>query len=105
MPAFKIRIMKQKTIFDLLAILMGVVIAALGMEVAVRAFADDGKQFDLEMWKYALEVKGVSSDPLIGHNHRPNRHAFLMGVQFDTNSKGLPTASFHMRSRPGGCAS
>jgi len=62
--------------------------------VAVRTFFDDGKQFDLEMWKYALEVKGISSDPLIGHNHRPNRHAFLMGVQFDTNSKGLRDREF-----------
>ncbi len=39
---------------------MGAIIVVLCMEVVVRAFADDGKQFDLEMWKYALEVKGVS---------------------------------------------
>jgi lysophospholipase L1-like esterase len=86
--------MKPKIVFDLVAILIGVIIAALGMEVMVRAFADDGKQFDLEMWKYAVEVKGISSDPLIGHNHRPNRHAFLMGVQFDTNAKGLRDREF-----------
>ncbi len=55
-----IKIMKRETIFNLLAILMGAIIVVLCMEVVVRAFADDGKQFDLEMWKYALEVKGVS---------------------------------------------
>jgi len=38
--------MKRKIIFDLLAILMGVCIAAIGMEVAVRAFVDDGMQYD-----------------------------------------------------------
>src|SRR5262249_57007952 len=53
------------------------------------------------MWKYALEVKGISSDPLIGHNHRPNRHAFLMGVQFDTNSKGLRDREFSYEKPPG----
>jgi lysophospholipase L1-like esterase len=86
--------MKRKIVSNLLATLIGVAIAVLCMEVAVRAFFDDGKQFDLEMWKYALEVKGISSDPLIGHNHRPNRQAFLMGVQFDTNSKGLRDREF-----------
>ena len=93
--------MKRNVVFNLITLLIGVIIAALGMEVMVRAFADDGKQFDLEMWKYALEVKGVSSDPLIGHYHRPNRQAFLMGVQFDTNSKGLRDREFSYEKPPG----
>jgi lysophospholipase L1-like esterase len=93
--------MKHKIVSNVLATLFGVAIAVLCMEVAVRAFFDDGKQFDLEMWKYALEVKGISSDPLIGHNHRPNRHAFLMGVQFDTNSKGLRDREFSYEKPPG----
>ena len=93
--------MKHKIVSNVLATLFGVAIAVLCMEVAVRTFFDDGKQFDLEMWKYALEVKGISSDPLIGHNHRPNRHAFLMGVQFDTNSKGLRDREFSYEKPPG----
>ncbi len=93
--------MKRKILSNLLATLIGVAIAVLCIEVAVRAFFDDGKQFDLEMWKYALEVKGISSDPLIGHNHRPNRQAFLMGVQFDTNSKGLRDREFSYEKPPG----
>jgi lysophospholipase L1-like esterase len=93
--------MKHKIVSNLLATLIGVAIAVLCMEVAVRIFFDDGKQFDLEMWKYALEVKGISSDPLIGHDHRPNRHAFLMGVQFDTNSKGLRDREFSYEKPPG----
>jgi lysophospholipase L1-like esterase len=101
LPALQIKIMKRETIFNLLAILMGAIIVVLCMEVVVRAFADDGKQFDLEMWKYALEVKGISPDPLIGHDHRPNRHAFLMGVQFDTNSKGLRDREFSYEKPPG----
>ena len=93
--------MKHKIVSNLLATLIGAAIAVLCMEVAVRAFFDDGMQFDLEMWKYALEVKGISSDPLIGHNHRPNRQAFLMGVQFDTNSKGLRDREFSYEKPPG----
>jgi lysophospholipase L1-like esterase len=93
--------MKHKIVSNLLATLIGVALAVICMEVAVRTFFDDGKQFDLEMWKYALEVKGISADPLIGHNHRPNRHAFLMGVQFDTNSKGLRDREFSYEKPPG----
>src|SRR5215472_18770839 len=93
--------MKHKIVSNLLATLIGAAIAVLCMEVAVRAFFDDGMQFDLEMWKYALEVKGISSDPLIGHNHRPNRQAFLMGFQFDTNSKGLRDREFSYEKPPG----
>ena len=93
--------MKRNIVFNLIALLMGAITAALGMEVMVRAFADDGKQFDLEMWKYAVDVKGISSDPLIGHNHRPNRHAFLMGAQFDTNAKGLRDREFSYEKPPG----
>ena len=93
--------MKHKIVSNLLATLIGVAIAVLCLEVAVRIFFDDGKQFDLEMWKYALEVKGISSDPLIGHNHRPNRQAFLMGAQFDTNSKGLRDREFSYEKPPG----
>ncbi len=35
-------IMKRKKIFDLLALLISIVIAALSTEVAVRSFLDDG---------------------------------------------------------------
>jgi lysophospholipase L1-like esterase len=46
-------------------------------------------QFDLEMWKYARDVKQVSQHPMIGHEHAPDRQATLMGVDFKTNSRGL----------------
>ncbi len=45
--------------------------------------------FDMEMWKYATQIKVASPDPRLGHQHRPNRHAFLMGVDVNTNQFGL----------------
>ncbi len=45
--------------------------------------------FDMEMWKYATQVKIASPDPNLGHKHRPNRHALLMGVNVTTNEFGL----------------
>jgi lysophospholipase L1-like esterase len=86
---------------DLLAVLISVAVAAIGLELLTRFVADDGMQFDLEMWKYARDVKQVSADPLIGHEHAPNRHAFLMGVDFRTNSRGLRDREFGDARVPG----
>src|SRR5262245_45468699 len=79
---------------NLLATLISLAIAALGLGLLTRLVVDDGMQFDLEMWKYAREIKQVSPDPLIGHEHAPNRQARLMGVDFRTNSKGLRDREF-----------
>jgi lysophospholipase L1-like esterase len=70
-------------------------------ELTVRFVFDDGMQFDLEMWKYAVEVKTVSDNPRIGHVHAPNRHARLMGVDFATNSRGWRDREFTLE-RPAG---
>ena len=63
-------------------------------ELGVRLVADDGMQFDLEMWKYARDVKVPSNDSLVGHEHGANRRAKLMGVDFVTNSHGLRDREF-----------
>src|SRR5260370_25208553 len=60
----------------------------------MRLAIDDGMQFDLEMWKYAVDVKVVSVGPLIGRRHGANRHATLMGVTVATNSRGLRDREF-----------
>jgi lysophospholipase L1-like esterase len=79
------------TVFVLLALL----------EIGVRVAIDNGMNFDLEMWKYAQQVKQRSSDPLIGHEHRPHAHAHLMGVDIDTNSVGHRDREIPFERRPG----
>lgn len=73
----------------LTTILVATACAALLVEATVRLVIDDGLQFDLEMWKYAKEIKVPSQDPAIGHEHRPNTSAHLMGVDVTINSLGL----------------
>jgi lysophospholipase L1-like esterase len=70
-------------------------------ELFVRLVLDDGFQFDLEMWKYARDIKMVSQDPLIGHQHGPNRKAHLMGVDLATNSRGLRDYEYRYERTPG----
>ena len=78
----------RKFVFPALLVAVCLAFTAAFTEVAVRLVADDGMQFDLEMWKYARDVKVVSADPLIGHEHGPGRKAVLMGAEVETNSKG-----------------
>ena len=86
---------------NLLALLVSLVIAAVGLELLTRLVADDGMQFDLEMWKYTRDVKQVAADPLIGHEHAPNRQALLMSVDFRTNSQGLRDREIPYERVPG----
>src|SRR5215510_12105712 len=86
---------------NLLAMLISLVVAAFGLELLTRFVVDDGMQFDLEMWKYAREVKQVSTDPVLGHEHAPNRQAHLMGVDFHTNSHGLRDREIPYERVPG----
>ncbi len=92
---------KHEWAFHALAGLLCLAVIFLGTEFYVRIFADDGMQFDLEMWKYAVEIKRVSADPLIGHEHGPNRAARLMGVDVTTNSRGLRDREFSYARTPG----
>ena len=49
--------MKRKLVFDILGAILSLVIIAVLIETYVRVIADDGMEYDLEMWKYARDVK------------------------------------------------
>jgi lysophospholipase L1-like esterase len=60
------------------------------LEYAARVVLDgNGMHYGIEMWKYARLVKQRSSNPLMSHEHAPNREARLMGVDVTTGSQGL----------------
>lgn len=92
---------KRPWLFGALTAVLWVGVMWGAAELFVRLVIDDGMRFDLEMWKYARDVKMVSTDPLIGHQHRPNRQAHLMGVDFATNSQGLRDYEYRYERTPG----
>jgi hypothetical protein len=91
----------RKVLFPVLLGAVTIVLTALFLEVAVRLVVDDGMQFDLEMWKYARDVKVVSENPTIGHEHGANRKAALMGVDVETSAQGLRDRAFSPEPKPG----
>src|SRR3981081_744447 len=81
--------MKRARAFWLLMVFGSVALVAMGIGLFVRVAVGDGMQYDLEMWKYARDVKQIATNPMIGHEHRPSSQARLMGVDVTINSKGL----------------
>ena len=75
---------------------------ALGLaEILVRVAFRGSMDFDMEMWKYATQIKVPSDDPRVVHEHRGNGKAFLMGVEVTTNSLGLREGE-RLRAKPPG---
>lgn len=70
-------------------VLLSVLVFLTGIELWVRMAYADGSNFDIEMWRYAKDVKQVSAIPGVGHEHRPNVRGTYMGVELATNALGL----------------
>lgn len=85
-----------------LIVLAVAVFAALALvELGVRLIVDDGLVYELEMWKYAKQVKTRAAEPDIGHAHRANAVAHLMKVDVRTNSDGFRGGDIARRAPEG----
>jgi lysophospholipase L1-like esterase len=58
-------------------------------EITIRIYSHRSLVYDIEMSRYATEIKTASSNPLIGHVHKQNTEARLMGVSVKINSDGF----------------
>ena len=79
----------MKVAFNLLLILIASLLCLFAVEGLTRLVLDDGMLYELEMWKYAREVKMRDMRPDLGHRHRANAEAELMGVHVRTDSHGV----------------
>lgn len=79
----------MKAAFNLLLVLVTSLACLVAAEALTRTVLDDGMLYELEMWKYAREVKVRDPRPDFGHRHRPDARAALMGVDVRTNAQGL----------------
>jgi GDSL-like Lipase/Acylhydrolase family len=77
------------------------VVCALLLEAMTRLFVDDGLTYELEMWKYATQVKVRDYRPDMGHKHGPNRDASLMSVPVRTEAHGFRGSAINEQAAPG----
>lgn len=85
----------------LIVLVITVAIGMAGLELLVRIAYSDGSNFDIEMWRYAEEVKQVSDIPGIGHEHRPGVSGVYMGVPVAINSMGLRDREYSLEKPAG----
>lgn len=85
-----------------LALFLGVLaICAWMFEGVTRLVIDDGLTYELEMWKYATDVKVRDTRPDQGHRHGPDRKASLMNVDVRTNKQGFRGPAIDEQAAPG----
>lgn len=58
-------------------------------EFAIRLKNRSMQNYDIEMWRYAKELKKRSDIPDLGHEHIPSKTAILQSVEIRTNEWGL----------------
>lgn len=74
----------------ILLVFLSTLIALAGVEIFIRASSKYVLHFfDVEMWRYAREIKTESTVPGVVENHRGNVEAQLMGVRIRTDSSGF----------------
>ena len=86
---------------NVLLVLAVVVFCLAAFEGLTRLILDDGMLYELEMWKYASNVKERDYRPDIGHRHRANASAHLMGVPVRTNAQGFRSDAIGEQAAPG----
>jgi lysophospholipase L1-like esterase len=65
-------------------------VVALGLaEGVLRVKNSSMKNYDIEMWRYAKELKVASPDPKLGHDHIKQAEALLQSVTIRLNERGL----------------
>lgn len=61
----------------------------LALELITRFFLDNGMNYEIEMHKYALTLKEISSNKKIGIEHKKNKSTKLMGANIILDTNGF----------------
>ena len=69
--------------------LISIAVALGAGELVLRLKNRSMQNYDIEMWRYARELKTLSPDPALGHEHQPSMSAVLQSVSIRTNRFGL----------------
>lgn len=76
-------------LFSLVLVVVSVTLMLLAAEAVLRVKNSAMTNYDIEMWRYAKELKTPSPDPALDFDHVPSRSAVLENVEIRLNEKGL----------------
>lgn len=79
----------KRWLLPLLATCVALAVFLVAGEILMRVYTSAFQFYDVEMTRYAMGIKERADDPRIGHVHRPDSEATLMGVPVRINGDGL----------------
>src|SRR5689334_21001165 len=79
----------RELVFSAVVIVFSTAVALAMGEVVLRVKNSAMDNYDIEMWRYARELKVRSPNPILGHEHIPNASALLQSTELRTNDWGL----------------
>jgi hypothetical protein len=82
-------IFSKNTFYSIALLALSVVVALVISEGILRVKNSSMKNYDIEMWRYARELKVKSSDPSLDFEHLKSKSAVLQNVEIRLNEWGL----------------
>jgi lysophospholipase L1-like esterase len=79
----------RNMLYSITLLLFSVVVALLIAEGILRIKNSSMTNYDIEMWRYARELKVRSADPALDFEHLKNKSAVLQSVEIRLNEWGL----------------
>ncbi len=79
----------ERRIFSLILVVFSVTVALVMGEVVLRVKNRAMNTYDIEMWRYAKELKAKSGDPELDFDHVKSKAATLQKVEIRLNEWGL----------------
>lgn len=76
-------------LFGSLSFVIALTVSFAAAEGLLRLKNASMKDYDIEMWRYARELKFASPLGILGHEHVPEAKAILQSVEIRTNAWGL----------------
>lgn len=93
--------MVRRLLAKLALLALSLLLVGLVLEISIRLEFYHSKDFAMEMWKYAVQLKRPVNNPDLSFEHVPDSHAFLMGVDVRINSQGLRDNEHPLAKPPG----
>src|SRR5450759_1389775 len=75
--------------FSLALIVISVALCLVGAEVILRVKNASMTNYDIEMWRYANDLKQTNPDPALGFDHVKSKSALLQNTEIRVNEWGL----------------
>ena len=79
----------KQLIFSLILTVVSIAVSLAFAEVFLRVKNSSMRSYDIEMWRYAKELKVRSLDPALDFEHVKSKAATLQGVEIRLNEWGL----------------